>query len=178
MSPQSRSLELSVTLGEASFSASGDTEVVLKTFADFKEWATASPSESPGTPKRTKPKFEGGNGGDPGKDEKPVLAAKTSLPLKPYVDRFTLKNNRMKGTAILAWSAESGGKAQLTAAGVLDLWKKTGFRAPSNLGNLGRDLRDAATEGWLDLHGTGRDQTFSINTYGEGIVQGWAKDKE
>ncbi len=42
---------------------------------------------------------------------------------------------------MMAWSAEIGGAKQLTITQINELWKKTSFKAPSNLGNLGRDVR-------------------------------------
>ncbi len=35
----------------------------------------------------------------------------------------------------------------------------------------------AAKEGWLDSEGTGKDEVFSINGYGDGVVAGWATSK-
>jgi len=49
---------------------------------------------------------------------------------------------------------------------------KTPFKVPAN---LARDLRAAEAEGWLGMEGKSGspDAKYSINGYGEGIVEGW-----
>lgn len=173
MASQVGTLELSVTVGDAAFSASGETAVVLETYADFKKLLGGPRPVHP--PKRgtTAPEFEAGS------DDAPPAAPErhTNLPLKPYLEQFKLKGNKEKATAILAWSAESGEKTALTVSEVEKLWKRTPFKLPTK---LARDLRAAEGEGWLDSQGKSGspNATFSINGYGEGIVAGWASNKK
>lgn len=164
---QDGTLELSVTVGNWSFSASGETSVVLDAYADSKEFVGATPTVAPPEASRSEQAATA-----PAASTRTEVKSPTTLPLKPYLARLNLRGNQEKATAILAWSAESGNKKELTAAEVETLWKKTQFRAPAN---LPRDLRAAEAEGWLDSKGKSGspDATFSINGYGEGIIAGW-----
>jgi hypothetical protein len=168
-------LELSFTVGGWSFSAPGPTEVVLDVYADFKKFSKAGPAIAPtgapaAPPAPVAPTDGGGVADTPGVQVE--VKAPTNLPLKPYLARLDLKGNKEKATAVVAWSAESGDKPALTVSEIEQLWKKTPFKAPSN---LARDVRKAESEGWLDAHGKpgSPDTTYSINGYGEGIVAGW-----
>lgn len=172
-----------MTVGNAAFSASGETQVVLDAYADFKKYLEAAPTVAAAD---TRPPSEGAAGEHPAEQSEPVgtseppaeVKSPTALPLKPYLARLKLRGNKEKATAIIAWSAESGQKAALTLAEIEQLWKKTPFKAPSN---LPRDVRNAEAEGWLESQGKAGspDTTYSINGYGEGIVAGWVEaDKE
>jgi hypothetical protein len=170
---QSGNLNLSVSIGSASFSASGDKQVVLDAYEDFKALLESLPVPAP---TREAPASPAPDAGAAPPDGAAVASVKspTSLPLKPYLEGLTLKGNKEKATAIVAWSAESGEKAALTVTDVEKLWKKTPFRAPAN---LPRDLRKAEAEGWIERQGKdgSPEATYSINGYGEGIVAGWTK---
>ena len=170
MDEQKGTFELAVTLGNSSFSASGDPDLVLRMFGEFKELAAATPDPPSRAERREPTESAKPSGGGSTVDT-------TNLPLKPFLSRLELRGNRERATAMIAWSAESGGAKQLTITQINELWKKTSFKAPSNLGNLGRDVRSAAKEGWLDSEGTGKDEVFSINGYGDGVVAGWATSK-
>lgn len=173
-------LELSVTIGNSAFSASGDAQVVLDLYADFKEFVRATPvllpagSESGSSSGSDEAAGSAESDAESGPTE---VKAPTSLPLKPYLARLKLRGNKEKATAIVAWSGESGEKAALTVGQIEQLWKKTPFRAPAN---LARDVRAAEAEGWLDSQGKpgSPDMTYSINGYGEGIVAGWVTKNE
>lgn len=169
-----------MTIGNASFSASGQTQVVLDAYADFKELIGPDGALSPDPPSTKTARSRQPSSRTTPEPESTVTSeevkAPTSLPLKPYLGRLKLPGNKEKATAVLAWSAESGGEAQLTIAEIEALMKKGGFKAPKN---LSRDVRKAETEGWLDSTGTGPSAKFFINGYGEGIVAGWVQaDKE
>jgi hypothetical protein len=176
MTDENAELSLTISVGSWSFSASGEKKTVLDTYADFKKFLTEG--QAPPVPKdlqdRQKPPADNnGSSSDPeAKGDRT-----TTLPLKPYLDKLELKGNKEKATALIAWSGESGTKAALTVSEVEALWKKGPFKAP---GNLARDIRKAESEGWLDSDGTAgsSDVTYSINGYGEGIVEGWAKGAE
>lgn len=165
-------LDLSITIGDASFSARGDTSTVLDAYGDFKTLIAAGGSQASSSRARTRDDLVR-------KPENSPSSAKrtTSLPLKPFLQQYKLQTNKEKATAILAWASESGEQSALTASEVEKLWKKTPFKAP---GNLTRDLRSAESEGWLDSAGKAGspEATFSINGYGEGIIASWAKDDE
>lgn len=172
MADKAGQLDLSITIGNASFSARGDTSTVLGVYDDFKGLIAAD--TPPASKFRAKERESSAD-----ETEKTSGSAKrtTSLPLKPFLQQYKLPTNKAKATAILAWSAEKGEQAALTASEVEKLWKKTPFKAP---GNLPRDLRNAEGEGWIDSAGKAgsSDATFSINGYGEGVLAGWATDDE
>ncbi|MBS1895557.1 MAG: hypothetical protein JST59_30015 [Actinobacteria bacterium] len=171
MTDQRNAFELAVTFGDASFSARGNTSTVLDAYADFKDLLQVRT----GAPR--KPAAERDDEPDrSGADKAPMddVKAPTNLPLKPYLGQFGLPGNKEKATAVLAWSAESGAEVALTIDEVESLMKKGGFKAPAN---LGRDLRQAESEGWIDSSGPGRSSKFSINGYGEGVLAGWMTTK-
>jgi hypothetical protein len=167
MTQQSGPFELSVSFEGSSFSANGDAALVLQAYADFKELLVSRVGR--GASPASRGKSADGRAGAAHVGE---VKSPTSLPLKPYLARLNLTSNKQKATAIIAWSAESGDKADLALSDIEQLWKRTPWRAPSN---LPRDVRAAETEGWLDRDGkTGSPEaTYSINGYGEGIVAGW-----
>lgn len=170
MADSSKILELSITVGDASFAAAGDPDLVLKAYADFQEWARASTGKgSTPTDKRGKKTDRD----DQPADQKPGGGG--SLELKPFLNQYTLTSNKQRGTALLAWSATKGSKA-LTFAEIQDLWRKSGFKVPKR--HLTRDVRSAETEGWIESEGSGRDERFSVSTYGEGQLATWVADKE
>jgi hypothetical protein len=179
MSPQSGELELSVSIADASFSASGETRVVLDAYADFKELIRAAPAA-------TRPRIEASPAEtaeavtEPkptGDQAAPEVKAPTSLPLKPYLERLKLPGNKHKAAAMVAWSAESGAKADLTVTEVEALWRRSPFKVPKN---VPRDLRAAETEGWLESDGKegSPGTTYRINGFGEGVVAGWIQAEE
>lgn len=178
MPKSSAALELSVTIGGSSFSASGEASAVLEAYEDFKTLAalgstTAGTSASEGTREDGDTQTAAGTGASASAHQ---VKAPTTLPLKPYLDRLKLRGNKEKATAIIAWSAERGNATALTVADIAQLWRSTPYKPPSN---LPRDVRTAVGEGWLDTGGKpGSPQaTFSINGFGEGIVAGWIKDE-
>jgi len=146
--------------------------LVLEAYAEFKELLSSRGSRAARAAlASTGAKSDhavSGSGAAPSDGAK----ASTSLPLKPYLARLELTSNKQKAAAIIAWSAESGGKSALTVTEIEQLWKRAPWKAPSN---LPRDVRDAEREGWLHRDGrTGSPEaTYSINGYGEGIVAGW-----
>ncbi len=179
MSPQSSQLELSVSIASASFSATGDTQIVLDAYADFKELLRSGvPTVASGDQICEEPTTE--NRAQPREQEHPAateVKAPTSLPLKPYLARLRLRGNKHKAAALLAWSAESGEKAELTASEIEQLWRRSPFKVPKN---VPRDVRAAEAEGWLDSAGkeNSPSTTYRINGFGEGIVAGWVTPSE
>jgi hypothetical protein len=170
---QSGMLELSITVGGSSFSASGETSVVLDAYADFKEFVrSVSTAPAPEPLPASEEVVQADEGSAPEASGPQAIKAPTSLPLKPYLDRLKLRGNKEKATAIIAWSGESGEKASLTVEEVEKLWKNTSFKVPKN---LARDIGKAESEGWLDSQGKRGSRTHSISGYGEGIVAGWDK---
>jgi hypothetical protein len=167
MADQPETFELAVSFGDASFSASGKTGMVLDAYADFKDLLQVRAAAS-GTLKTER--IDEPEQPDAAKSPSGNVKAPTDLPLKPYVGQFKLPGNKEKATAVLAWSAESGAETALTVTEIETLMKKGGFKAPAN---LARDLRQAEGEGWIDSSGSGRSSKFSINGYGEGVLAGW-----
>lgn len=168
MTSQSGEFSLSITLKDAAFSAQGDVSTVFDAYKDFKSLLSMKPEaggEASTTDLPGGPSHESSAQSD-------LSASHTDLPLKPYLSELKLKGNKEKATAIVAWSGSSGAKAALTLTEIEKLWKKTPFKAPSN---LARDLRQAEAEGWLHREGKSGspDATFQLNGYGQQIVEGW-----
>lgn len=163
MSSEPNRLELTVAFGEASFSGNGAKEDVLALYDDFKELIRGGIASPEG--------ISGLKGDDSSQTQKKVKSP-TSLPLKPYIERLKLPGNKEKATAVIAWSAESGGEQALNVAELKKLWKKLPFKVPAN---LARDLGKAESEGWLEREGRAGspDARYTITGYGEDAVSQW-----
>lgn len=166
MSSEQSRLEVSISLGSASFSASGATEDVLGLYEDFKDLAKAKTSTT-ASKSKTDLSRRAADG-----DSRSAVKTSTSLPLKPYVARLNLSGNKEKATAIIAWSAESGHEPALNIGDLKKLWKKTPFKMPAN---VARDLGKAEVEGWLEREGKAGspEAKYSITGYGEDAVANW-----
>jgi hypothetical protein len=158
---------LSIALGDSSFSAQGELSAVLDAYEDFKKLLSSEPKAAKTSPPVSRPT------GQPRKAATTVTSTSaTDLPLKPFVKGLTLKGNKEKATAIVAWANATGNETGLTHAEIEELWKKTPFKAPKN---LRRDVRGAETEGWLHQDGKAGspESTYRITGYGQQMVDGW-----
>jgi hypothetical protein len=135
----SGALELSITLGDATFTASGSSDIVMSALTEFKAMLGDTPSAKR---EARKPHTEGEETN--GKQEK-----KTVLPL--FIKDRNPKGNPLTATAIVAWAQLHGDRPDgITAAEALKLWKTTSMKPP---GNLSRDMASAAKDGLLEKKG-------------------------
>jgi hypothetical protein len=157
------SFTLSVTLGEDSFSAEGKHDLVLKAFEEFKALAGRGDAPDVAEQKGTSRKA------------KPPKASKPSgnMTLPAFLARLTLSSGPKTGAAIVAWSAQHGDKNKLTSSEVRELWKETKYKLPSTLGNVTRDLNEAAKKGLLRKEGKGPSLVFYADAYEQEKVETW-----
>ena len=160
------SFELSVSLGDDSFFASGKYDLVLKAFEEFKAMTGRSVAAGSKAAPRTGPAKQRGSGSDGGQN----ASAASGLLLPAYIDMLTLMGNKERVTAILVWSAENG-KEALTPAEIKALWVKTHLKPAAN---LSRDIAAAAKKGWIASEGQG----WVAHGFGKKAVAGWAAPKE
>lgn len=164
MAAPASSFALSVTIGDDSFSASGNHDLVLKAFEDFK--VLTGQSGTPDAPEqkaasRPKAKLRASKaGGD--------------MTLPAFLARLTIKGGAQTGAAIVAWSAHHADNDKLTPTEVQALWKQTKYKVPSSLGNLTRDLNNAVKQGLLRKEGDRKDQVFYADAYEQQQVESWA----
>lgn len=148
----SGSLELNVTLGDATFQASGASEVVMNALAEFKALVGQ-------TPPSIKRKTKDADADNRAKGEGPEEGKKLVLPL--FLKEKNPRGNPLTATAIVAWAEVHDGKTDgITAAEALRLWKSTSMKPP---GNLARDMASAAKEGLLDKSG----RTYTLTGHGK-----------
>ena len=150
---QSDAFELSMTVGNSTFSASGPVKAVMDAFGEFKALLTEEPAKPADVPAKEDPPGAASVSG-------PTQSSTTGVPLAQFVGREDLKGNAQIATAIVAWAADRESKASLTIPEIRDYWsKKTSIKLPQN---LGRDVRAAAKKGWLEQSGDG----YSASGYG------------
>jgi hypothetical protein len=147
------SFELRMTLGNASFEASGPVDAVMTAFEEFKGLLGTKPPAPENVPTQHEP--PAGNG-----SSTPTTTATTELPLAQFVGRDEIKSNAQIATAIVAWAADREDKVSLTASEIRDRWRqKTSIKLPQN---LPRDIKSAVRKGWLEKDG----DAFSASGYG------------
>jgi hypothetical protein len=164
------SFDLSVSLGEASFSASGKPDLVLKAFEDFKALTGhADVAQQASAGRRTTSAKRASSASPPSGD----------LSLPAFLARLKIKGGAQVGTAIIAWSAQYDGKDRLTPKEVEVLWKRTKYKVPSTVGNLTRDLNKAVKAGLLRKDEQGRGKVvFYADAYEQQQVEQWATTGE
>lgn len=146
--PERSGFELNITVGDSSFQASGDADVVMKALGEFKSLVGDAPKVKRET-KKTPDESD-----DQAGDGKSIV-----LPL--FIKERNPKGNPLTATAIVAWAQLHGGKPQgVTASEALALWKTTSMKAP---GNLPRDLTSAAKDGLLEKKG----RTYTVTGHGK-----------
>lgn len=147
--PDSGSFELNITVGDSTFQASGNADVVMKALSEFKGLLAGTP-----TVKRQAKKTAADDIGDEGDGGKSIV-----LPL--FIKERNPKGNLLTATAIVAWAQLHGNKPQgVTPAEALALWKTTSMKAP---GNLPRDLTSAAKDGLLEKKG----RVYTVTGHGK-----------
>jgi hypothetical protein len=132
-------LELSVTLGGASFTGTGPADQVMTALEKFSELVVNADVDilAEGT---------GGEEGEPAAEVKPA-APDEKEPLPVFLKSKKLKGNVETATAIAAWAQKHDGKTEGVRNGeIAAYWRTTNLREP---GNLGRDLGNAIKAGLL-----------------------------
>lgn len=139
MTEGTEQLELSVTLGAASFAGSGPADRVmaaLDRFADLLVNTDLDVEEPAG----------GEPEGDPAADVRPAAPGENEV-LPVFLKGRSLKGNHEIATAIVAWAQKYDGKtAGVKSAEIATYWRGTNEKEP---GNLGRDLSKAIKAGLL-----------------------------
>lgn len=173
MAATARDFTLSITLGDASFSASGDSQLVLDAFAEFKELARSAPKRRNTPPQHDQSVDKA--------DEVPASdtggASDEDLPLPAFLATLKLSGNTQIGTAILDWSKRYANKDTLTSAELYDLWGSTSYKPPSRVANLTRDMKKAGQQGWIKVSGKGSDLKFQAYGFTTKTVDGWRASK-
>jgi hypothetical protein len=139
MAEDREQLELSVTLGGASFTGTGPADRVMAALEKFSELVATVDLDvldaESGEPE-----------GAPAADVKPA-APDEKVVLPVFLKDRTLEGNIEIATAIVAWAQKNDEKTQgLKPAEVATYWRGTNVKEP---GNLRRDLRNAVKAGLL-----------------------------
>lgn len=149
--PDSGSFELNITVGDSTFQASGNADVVMKALAEFKGLLADAPKAK--RPSKTTTVEEDSA------DDTPADGKTLDLPL--FLKEKNPRGNPLIATAIVAWAELHDGKTGgISAADALRLWKTTSMKAP---GNLARDMASAAKEGLLEKSG----RTYTVTGHGK-----------
>jgi hypothetical protein len=138
--------ELSLRFGEAQFSASGPSDLVLEAFEEFKTLMDKAPAAA-----------QVGGRNDAG----PV-----DLGPKPPFAIFMKRdwpNHAAKATAIFTWAKRYDGKDRLRPSEMSTYWK----RFDKKPGNPTMACQGAEQKGWLESLGNGN---YAVTGHGENMV--------
>jgi hypothetical protein len=149
--------ELNITVGDSSFQASGEADLVMKALAEFKTLVADTPAPKR-KPVEKAPPPGGGQGtgaGGAGSGEK--------VPIAIFLRR-SWPNQAAQATAIFAWAKRFDGKEKLKPGEMEAYWKKVAKKP----GNPTAVCQRAEKEGWLSAEGGGY---YSITGHGETMVE-------
>lgn len=159
-------LTLDVSVGHASFSASGVSADVLKAFGDFQSLlASGIEAQQPeDIEDRPRPDEQGSGGNKAANEEvEGVVPLTEKVPLRIFLDSKKLpRGNTVLALGIALWAKRYVGVNEIDAESAKVYWRDSGRRIPAN---ISRDLGAAATEGWLERLPT--KGQFSATSYGE-----------
>jgi hypothetical protein len=146
------SFRLEVSLGEASFVAEGQTKQVMDAYAVFREDALAPAA----TASKIVPEVKHQ------KQESTHVKASDGqrTPLPVFFKAHPPTTNEQAVAVLAAWATEHDGVTEITSKIIEDLWRKSGRK---KAGNLGRDIGNAAKQGWLDSVSRGK---WTVPGYG------------
>jgi hypothetical protein len=152
-------LELNISVGDGTFQATGDAEVVMKALAEFKTLIEAAP-RARRPPAKDK---------EPGDRQPPANgdnedSGDTGKPLAVFVKR-NWPNQAAKATAIVMWARDNGSKDGLKPSEIEAHWRKTSGKVPANPSQV---CLTAETQGWLHNEGKG---VYSVTGHGEDMVK-------
>jgi hypothetical protein len=158
---------LEISLGGGSFSAEGESALVMQAFEIFREELRATGRT--GRRDQEKVRDEEGESTDAGDEEKrepdPHAAFAKGKPLPVFLREKGPKTNDSAVAVMAVWANANQGTAEFTVATVEELWRRSGRK---KAGNLARDLSRAANNGWLDKAGRGK---YTLPSYGIDYVR-------
>lgn len=170
-------LKLEVAFGSAHFSSSGDGELVLRAFEEFKKQLANTPTvqqnhigvqEARGT-RDDQTVFSGLSGeaspaGSTGTEHTTVAATVAAEPLPLFLNKRNLKGNAEIAAGIAVWASTYKRQSELDTETFQNYWRLSGRKTPSN---IPRDVKTAAKEGWLEQLGS---RKYILTSYGERFV--------
>jgi hypothetical protein len=168
---------LEVSLGDASFSAEGESQLVFQAFETFRGELRA-PGKNSREDQKPKDLEVEEDAGDGGKDEKsgnepdPHAAFAKGTPLPVFLKENGPKTNPSAVAVMAVWANANQGTTEFTTDVIEELWKRSGRK---KAGNLARDIGDAANSGWLDRASRGK---YTLPSYGIDYVRGLTATKE
>ena len=150
---QDNQLSLSITLGSASFVASGPAALVMTAFDHFEGLVDTAPLEdssgaADGTETDAAPTG-------------PKNSAASKVPLPQFLG--AIDGNDKIATAIVTWATDHEKKVKLTASQIKAYWKDTNVKVPAN---INRDVERAKKQGWLTRDGN----EYSVTGFGRTAI--------
>jgi len=170
MSDETEHLNISVAIGNASFSGDGSAERVMAALEKF----TAMLAEhgglpsAPAAPTSTTAGTEGVVGTTEAPNEgatptPPQDSAASKVPLPKFLERPEIKGNSKVATAIVIWAADHDSRDGLSKGDIEKSWKGTKLKVPAN---TSRDIGDAVRAGWLIKDG----RIYSASGFGREAI--------
>lgn len=157
MTESTDQLELTITLGSASFTGGGPADQVMAALDKFSELVTTADFDAL---VESDPESEEG---EPAADVTPAEPGEEEI-LPLFLRKRTLRGHTQTATAIIAWAQKHGGKSDgLRPAELARYWRDTNLREP---GNINRDLRKAVRAGLLHRNG-GR---YTVTGFGKSTI--------
>lgn len=172
MATAAGTFRLEVSYGDSSFSAEGDSNLVMRAFETFRQ----DLESEQGRPRRQKPdasetkddetEEEAGGGADP------HAAFAKGKPLSAFLKEKNPKTNDSAVAVMAIWANANQGTTEFTVSLIEDLWSRSGRKKPKN---VPRDMAKAASNGWLDKSGRAK---YTLPSYGIDFVRGLPADRE
>jgi hypothetical protein len=160
-------LDLSVTVGGASFTGTGPADRVMAALERFSalvaEYGVAPPAGTSGEQAAADAAGAGETDEPAAAATPPQESAASKVPLPRFLESDAIKGNSKIATAIVVWAADHEQKDGLTTGEIEKYWKSTKLKVPRN---TSRDIGAAVKEGWL--HRDGR--TLSATGYGREAI--------
>ena len=172
------SLELEVSIGSATFAASGHGELVINAFADFQSLLRELPDllqNFPSAPlvEQSPPIENVETRAGTVQGDLHNKSNESDEPLPIFLrKRPGIKTNASVAAGIVVWSKRHRGIEELSIDEVKNWWSQSG-RKPA--GNLRRDLGKATTEGWLRRLESG---AYAPTVYGENYLDSLLENSE
>lgn len=167
MPDEMEQLDLSVTLGGASFSGTGRADRVMAALERFSELVAEHGAAPPPSPAIAATDGSGAGGETQDEPEEaptpPRDSAASKVPLPKFLERPSIQGNSKIATAIVIWAADHEQKDSLTKGEIEKYWKGTRLKVP---GNTSRDIGDAVKAGWLLRDG----RKLSASGYGREAI--------
>jgi hypothetical protein len=164
---------LEVSFGDASFSAEGDSDLVMQAFETFRGDLYAGGRDQALVIQEKRgdraPKDED-KGAEVGAD--PHAAFAKGTPLGAFLTEKAPKTNDSAVAVMAVWANANEGTTEFTISVMEDLWRRSPRKKPAN---LARDMGKAAKRGWLDEAGRAK---YALPSYGIDYVRGLPEKKD